>query len=405
MAIKWELDQGRESYWRFQSILEIATALQSLEFKDLYGRTRDPLSGLRKATNLPFKTPLSRDYTIWRQYSRVFRSALLATEIDGQLVLTDLCKKLSSSKTPMTSDEYLAILMRRFYSPPFFGSTYKINARRVFPGCVLMRYLIANYKSRKGGKIGFDAIFSTLIGNDCVGNESTKFYRKLQPTGYKPNSNHEKRRVREMVKVFGQFSLLHWDGTELHFSVNDESKHSLETLFEFFAPFEQTQKPDRDAETISLGSIDSLVLGNESILERVSAYSDADANFIEGKRRRVTHLSVERNPRLRMNYLKHLLRKSEGVRCDVCNLYGKERYPWLENLFDVHHLLPLASAAIVKTAGTSFDDLVPLCPNCHRSVHMFYSSWLKDNSKDDFSSKEEALSVYRGAKEGFINGM
>ena len=67
----------------------------------------------------------------------------------------------------------------------------------------------------------------------------------------------------------------------------------------------------------------------------------------------------------------------------------------------MHHLLPLSSGTRVESKGTTFDDLVPICPNCHRAVHRFYDVWLNDNDKKDFKNMEEARVVYQEMKSNF----
>jgi len=49
--------------------------------------------------------------------------------------------------------------------------------------------------------------------------------------------------------------------------------------------------------------------------------------------------------------------------------------------------------------GTSLEDIVGLCPNCHRSVHVYYKRWFERSSINDFLSKDEAREVYQSAKE------
>jgi predicted HNH restriction endonuclease len=80
----------------------------------------------------------------------------------------------------------------------------------------------------------------------------------------------------------------------------------------------------------------------------------------------------------------------------------KKRYPWVENLLEIHHLLPLASVVKMDVIGTEFSDVVPLCPNCHRSVHMYYKDWLKTHHLDDFEDKAQANSVYTEIKSAII---
>jgi len=76
----------------------------------------------------------------------------------------------------------------------------------------------------------------------------------------------------------------------------------------------------------------------------------------------------------------------------------KIRYPWTLNLLEIHHILPLSSSLAMSSKGTSLEDVVPLCPTCHRSVHNYYKVWLNGSSKVDFTDKLEASEVYSEAK-------
>ena len=120
-----------------------------------------------------------------------------------------------------------------------------------------------------------------------------------------------------------------------------------------------------------------------------------DAAFVEGKRVRSTHIRVERSARLR-----HLLLQSltPPLLCDTCRLNTGYRYPWVSNLLQAHHLLPLTSSVMVNSRGTSVQDLVAVCPTCHNGVHAYYRDWLTRNTLDDFPSKQAAKGVYEEAK-------
>ena len=66
-------------------------------------------------------------------------------------------------------------------------------------------------------------------------------------------------------------------------------------------------------------------------------------------------------------------------------------------MLDIHHLLPLSSSISITSRGTSLNDIVGLCPTCHRAIHSYYRKWLTDNQKEDFESKKEAHEVYMQA--------
>ena len=82
----------------------------------------------------------------------------------------------------------------------------------------------------------------------------------------------------------------------------------------------------------------------------------------------------------------------------MCKCNTQKRYPWTDNILEVHHILPLSSSLSITTEGTSLNDVVGICPNCHRSVHSYYKVWLDNNHLDDFRNKEEAKDIYSEAK-------
>ena len=128
-----------------------------------------------------------------------------------------------------------------------------------------------------------------------------------------------------------------------------------------------------------------------------------ESGFREGTKIKQTHLTIERNKNLRDQFF---LQRPTSV-CDICRVDTARTYPWTDRILDLHHLLPLASGTRVGLSGTTFDDLVPICPSCHRAVHRFYDRWLATNDRRDFESKEQAVETYRGARAAFpgiING-
>lgn len=77
-------------------------------------------------------------------------------------------------------------------------------------------------------------------------------------------------------------------------------------------------------------------------------------------------------------------------------------YPWTDHVIELHHLLPLASPVRVESTGTSLNDLVGICPSCHRATHKYYSLWFRQNNVRDFRSYEEAYQVYLNTKNSIV---
>lgn len=95
-----------------------------------------------------------------------------------------------------------------------------------------------------------------------------------------------------------------------------------------------------------------------------------DREWIEGNKRRVTHLVRERAGGLAAKKKADFARKHKGrLFCERCKLdpvaiFGEGIG---EACIEVHHRIPLPE--IRKGQRTRLDDLVCLCANCHRMVH------------------------------------
>ena len=90
--------------------------------------------------------------------------------------------------------------------------------------------------------------------------------------------------------------------------------------------------------------------------EEVPAYEGAILQSLVKKR--------ERNPRNRL-----LCIRIHGERCFACGFEPKIRYGDVGSIIEVHHLEPVALLAVPRPYDP-LTDLVPLCPNCHRAVHI-----------------------------------
>jgi len=71
----------------------------------------------------------------------------------------------------------------------------------------------------------------------------------------------------------------------------------------------------------------------------------------------------ERNPRNRL-----LCIRLHGEKCTVCHLEPVKVYGSAGGIIEVHHLEPLAQLQQPRPYDPA-EDLVPLCPNCHRAIH------------------------------------
>jgi hypothetical protein len=388
--IPWRWDQGRLEYSEFDNIRAIAKALCGLENIALRGASDLIRAQLVSSTGLSFPAGPN---ALWRNYGRVFGFCLLVTEVRGKLICTELGHKLClSGSDELTSDDYFGHFIRRFYYPAPMFQGYSNKGVQLFPGCSLLKFLLGRLQQGKEPKASVDEILSHLVANQCRGDESLSFYQSLSPA-HREFSVSEKRQVREVVRFLSQLSILKWDRPYIYLDV-DNVEEASSLVLALATPFKKPRKADSAAELLQLGET-----GDGAVITLPMTSLDPSDNFVrEGGRKSVTHMRVERSSRLR-NFLFSSI--EPPFLCDICRIETGIPYPWTSNLLEVHHLLPLSSPIRVGKKKTSLDDLVPLCPNCHKATHSFYTGWLKSHRQDDFTTHAEAKSVYDLAKTSY----
>lgn len=386
---EWQWDRGRLQYFEFDNIKALAKCFVHLDGTRLSTGRETIDEHMQSNPGLHFRAGIN---DVWRNYKRVFERCLLATDVDGVLTATDLCRQLAGPEaTSIDVDQYLSALIPRFYFPFPTARHYNPEARRVFPFCTVLKYLLATHEGSQEASISFQDICSLIIGNDCSGEEDLISYLQLPQTQYFPQGDHN-RDVREPLIFISQSSFLKWDNNRLYLDVRNGDTESIDAVAAMAEPLVRERQRSQGREILALGAS---INPNLSIVIDTTRREPADVVFIEGNRARVTHLRAERSPYLRRAYFNTL---QEPYLCDMCRRDLKLMYPWTDNILEIHHLLPLSSALTVTVDGTSLRDVVALCSNCHKSVHSYYKQWLNSNRQDDFRSKIESKRVYQDAK-------
>jgi len=393
MATKWHWDQGRLSHFQFENLKAIAHCLTKLEGIVINQKDIDPLRAeLENYTGLPFAP---KSYRVWRNYKRVFECSFLATTINSQLYVTDFCKKVAASGTKKIDvDEFLSLFIPRFRFPFAAFTDYKKSDNLVYPFCAALKYLISNFQLGKQTNISLEDIFSLIIGNNCTGLEPIEHYTNLKKTNYKPDGD-ETRQVREMMIFISQLSILKWHTGALFLDISAKDFEDYNGFQHLTNPLYKEPKQIREEEYLSMTSLTGQIVYPFKLQSREIPTDDI---FIEGKRTRVTHIKIERSPLLRRLFFD----KYPETVCDMCVCDTTQRYPWTDNLLEVHHILPLSSTLSITGEGTSLNDVVGLCPNCHKSVHTYYKNWLNKYKVDDFRSRIEAKEIYHQAKTSIV---
>jgi hypothetical protein len=382
----WRWDQGRLLYFRFDVLKSIAVVLAKFNGVSIANCEDSFRNALISETGMPFAPA---HYTVLRNYKRVFECAFLATVADGRLIASDFCRELAKEDSEFTNaDDYLLSYINRFRFPfPAFDG-YDTTQERIFPFCAILKYLIALKQSGGQPSVALNDIFQIIIANHCTGLEDIHYYCSLTPKSYATNDT-EKRQLREMVIFISQLSVLKVYNGQLWLDVTNQSALD-ELAYSFLIPINNAPKENRVEEFATLTKLsDGIVLPTLEVF----ASNTADIEFIEGKRKRAEHFRVDRSPLLRKYYRE----TNRQPICHMCQLNVALKYPWTDYMLDIHHLLPLSSSIAITTKGTSLQDIVGLCPTCHRSIHAYYAKWLRNNGQDDFRSRAEAMDVYLAA--------
>jgi HNH endonuclease len=88
----------------------------------------------------------------------------------------------------------------------------------------------------------------------------------------------------------------------------------------------------------------------------------------EGKTKQVTLSKRERSRTLRV-----LAISERKAICEICGFdFAKHYGAFAENCVEVHHIEGLARAGR-RGVTNSLDDVLVVCPNCHRAIHQFRS--------------------------------
>ncbi len=384
----WRFDQGRLDYFQFDEIKRIALALM-----DVNGIPKPNVGDdiLRQALSTYSPRPFApTNYTVWRNYKRVFGCLLLATEVAGRIVCTDLCKTLTNDAGEIDVDDYMRHFATNFYYPSPVFDGYNCFDQQIFPAVAIIKFLLSGYLVRGKNSITVDEINGYLIANDVTGLEPLNFYSTLK----QKQSQADLRQPRELIRFISQFSFLKWDNPNLYLEVtNKEEALQIEGLL---SPTLTQRQAHPEAELLNLGSnFEGTDLGDLTI----SQINSIDTEFTEGSKIRATHLRTERSTKLKDFYFSNTLNPHI---CDMCAMDTEKRYPWADRIIELHHLLPLSSPARVDIGKTSIKDIAGICPSCHRATHKFYSKWLKGIGLKDFQNYEEARLVYDKAKQEIV---
>lgn len=392
----WNWDQGHLAYFQYDVLREVSRFVTTHEWH------RNDSYLIRDETGLPFKAPST--HTPWRQYARVFKTCLLISENDGVAVPTPVAQILTQAGA-VTCDEYLHFLVEATTDPLPALSGWKAVAEGQavrHPLCFALKYLLAKVAGLNEPITPIYEVIGAYIDSGFSGAEDDTAFLNLMPkrTAYEQiGRNADPRQARESIKFISQISYLHSDGSNIITSLSQEDAMNI---FQDIHPISGPREADGNLEIQRLAALFKDGSDHDFFDYKNTIVSDVlESGFSEGSKVKKTHIVIERNSKLRDLFFD---RKPTTV-CDACSMDTKKKYPWVERVLDLHHILPLSSGTRVDAkTGTILEDLVPVCPTCHRAIHRFYDGHLKTETRRDFLNEKEARDIYAQAKGEIIKG-
>jgi hypothetical protein len=387
----WRWDQGHNAYTQFPNVRRIAEFVASNQFVGVSS------AELLIATGLEFKHPAKPDYNPWRQYARALKVMLLVSEEDGLAIPTAVAKVLKNAGA-VTSDEYLHFLaeVTTDPSPAFRGYDHRTAPR--YPLLFALKYLLAKTASGGTARASRTEIRGAYKSSSLTGAEHDEqgmldFIALSRNVDANVNVGKtlvgdEKRQINESLSTLSQISYLHKSGETITVSLsNDDCRIVFVEMNAIQPPFleDPNLELQRRARLFSGGSTHDFFDFPTTIVTDV-----VESGFVEGTKFEKTHVVIERNRKLREQFFK----ANPSPTCSLCRLQTRTTYGWADRVLDMHHLLPLAAGTRTDGRTTALEDLVAVCPSCHRAIHRYYGIWLRKYKRKDFNTVEEARAVY-----------
>lgn len=392
----WKWDQGRMQYFQYDSLRTMANFIVNYDLKNT-----DP-QFIRNTTELDFSAP--ETHSPWRNYSRIFKLCLLVSEENGIAIPTDVARILSRSGM-VTCDEYLHFLVEATTDPsPALSNWGEVggNISVRSPLCFSLKYILAKIAGLNEYITPINEIIGAYVYSGFNGDESdTEFLGLMGSRSQYAEliSRGDPRQARESIKFISQISYLYNTGRDIVASLSQEDAHDI---FHSINPITGLRNPNGNLEIQRLASFFRDGSEHDFFEYKGTILSDVlESGFNEGSKVKKTHIIIERNSKLRNLYFKEY----PSAICNSCQLDTNKKYPWVNRVLDLHHILPLSSGTRVDSrTGTMLDDLTPICPTCHRAIHRYYDDYLKSEDKKDFNNRSEAQAIYIQAKQNIVGG-
>ena len=391
----WHWEQGRLAYFQHDALRAIARLAVS---GDLRQTNREVF---RSETGLEFP-PHDASYAPWRNYSRIFKLCLVVSEVDGQAMPTDIAKILAQPGM-VTCDEYIHFLVLTTTHPSPAFKNWNTTGAIKYPLAFSLKYILAKTAIYGPGDVNIDEIIGAFCVTGFDGTEDdTDFIRVVKNNqnyvdAARQLAHNVHRQARESIKFLCQISYLHSRRSNVVCAL---AAQDAMVIFEEIEPVLGDRVPDGNQEIQRLAAYfrDGTSL---DIFDYPATTQpiEIEGGFLEGGKVKKSHIVRERNSQLRNLYF----RERKTSLCDACQIDTRIKYPWTQGVLDVHHILPLSSGTRVESkTGTILDDLIAICPTCHRAIHRYYDAHLRNANQLDFADKNEAQRLYQEAKAQII---
>ena len=237
----WRWDQGRMAYFQYDVLRAIPLFAINNDLRNTPGDI------IRAATGFDFP-PIHN--TPWRNYARVFKLCLIASEAGDQAIPTDVAILLAQPGT-ITCDEYLHFLAEATTDPsPALSDWNSLGSIR-HPLCFALKYILAKTAVLGEHQTTINEIIGAYMQSGFNGDENDiSFIGLIQNKGNYINaagqlSVDRLRQSRESIKFLCQISYLHSTGNKVIVTLNQED---AATIFQEIIPVQGPRRADGNEE-------------------------------------------------------------------------------------------------------------------------------------------------------------
>lgn len=147
------------------------------------------------------------------------------------------------------------------------------------------------------------------------------------------------------------------------------SIHIITNILNHFQSSLKQIKDDELTKILANEQIRFILEAHKSIASEFDLFTDSIPETYEGyqKERFINHILRERDK----TFIKRFKEKHKSIQiCPACNFNPELTYGIKAiDLFEAHHTIPIGSRDKNTGSITSEEDLILLCPNCHKFIH------------------------------------